>query len=100
MQILFSTKLSEDGLPSNSTNCPSYFPNSAGWTPNKQLFFQVQALSDTVCPLPSLQPSGQAIEWSRLWFQSDLLKVTKVRGLAVVLNFCFLRQMTIIQYCD
>ena len=38
---------------------------------------------------PYLQPSGQAMVGLELWFQSDLLKVTKVSLLTVVILFWF-----------
>ena len=37
--------------------------------------------------VPYLQPSGQKMVGLKLWFQNDLLKVTKVRLLTVFLLF-------------
>ena len=60
------------------------FPNSAGWTPNKQLCFSKSAPFRILSPRsklwwqPYLQPSGQVMVDLKLWFQSDLLNVTKV----------------------
>ena len=39
--------------------------------------------------VPYLQPSGQVMVDLKLWFQSDLLKVTKVWLLTVAFLFCF-----------
>ena len=50
--------------------------------------------------VPYLQPSGQAMVGLKLWLQSDLLKVTKVRLLPLLFLFFFSQQYALFCVTD